>query len=212
MKPGLFTNFASKDDKEKTRSKSISSLKSLKLKQIKPNPNLNKVSNLSRIYANDHTSLTKNLIETFSPSNSKVHDVYTAGKVLTSKKSNSKVFISAKSELTVKKNIYKKRSPIASSRTKHKNSDIPNINIEESLSTTINSSNFNGATGFGLAHSRQKPKFCRFLSTSTLEKLSKDQSVGSIESFGGDFKSKVSSLFERFKTSHYEILGKYKTK
>lgn len=211
MKTGLFSNFTSNDDKDKGRSKSISSLKSLKLKTIKPNPNLNKVSNLSRIYAQDHSSLTKNMIEAYSPSNSKIHEMSTVGKVLTSKKSNPRMYISAKSEIAVKKNIYKKRSPIASSRTKQKNADIPNICIEESLSTTINSSIINGTAGFAKPTNNQKHRFCRFLSTSTLDKLSKDQSIGSIESSGEGFKTKVSSLFERFKTIHFEILGKYKT-
>ena len=210
MKTGLFSNFTSNENKEKGRSQSISSLKSLKLKTIKPNPNLNKVSNLSRIYAQDLSSLTKNMIEAYSPSNSKIHETSTVGKVLITKKSNPRMYISAKSEMTVKKNVYKKRSPVASSRTKHKNPEIPNICIEESLSTTINSSILNGTIGFAKPNSTQKHRFCRFLSTSTLDKLSKDQSIGSIESPGDEFKTKVASLFERFKSTHNEILGKYK--
>ena len=207
MKPGLFTNFPSKVEKEKTRSQSISNLKVLKLKQIKPNPNLNKINNLSRIYAQDHSTLTKNMIESFSPSNSKIYDLHTAGKTLTTtKKSNSRLYVSAKSDVPIKKNVYNKRSPIASSRTKQSNAGVPAICIEESLSTTINSSIVHGNAKGG------KPKqqrFCRFLSTSTLDKLSKDQSIISNDSAGAEFRAKVVGLFEKFKSNHFGILKQF---
>ena len=206
MKSSLFTNFPSKDEKEKTRSKSISSLKALKLKQIKPNPNLNKINNLSRIYAQDHSALTKNMIESFSPSNSKIYELNTAGKTLsTAKKSNPRLYVSAKSEMSIKKNVYKKRSPIASSRTKQTNAGVPTICVEESLSTTINSSIIHGnAPGC-----KPKQRFCRFLSTSTLDKFSKDQSVISNDSAGGEFRTRVVGLFEKFKSNHLEILKQF---
>jgi hypothetical protein len=206
MKSSLFTNFTSKDEKEKTRSKSISSLKSLKLKQIKPNPNIKKINNLSRIYAQDHSTLTKNMIESFSPSNIKTFEPFSGGKILTIKKSNPRLYVSAKSEMSMKKNVYKKRSPIASSRNKQSDPGIPVICIEESLSTTINSSVLHGSS----AGNKQKQRFCRFLSTSTIDKLSKDQSVVSNESSREDFRTRVTELFEKFKSNHFEILGSFK--
>ena len=195
MKPGLFTNFTSKVEKEKTRSQSISNLKVLKLKQIKPNPNLNKINNLSRIYSQDHSTLTKNMIESFSPSNSKIYDSSTGKTLTTTKKSNSRLYVSAKSDVPIKKNVYKKRSPVASSRTKQSNAGVPAICIEESLSTTINSSI---VLGNAAGCKPKQQRFCRFLSTSTLDKLSKDQSVISNDSPGSEFRARVVGLFEKF--------------
>lgn len=211
MNSTLFGNFSSKEERQKIRSKSIAMLKSTKAKTLNPQCLNPKTNIISRIYTQEALPglLSKNLIESISPKYLNLSKLNNTTKVEKLQKTPQRSFVSAKSDAIIKKNVYKKRSIIASARKKGLIDDNPSICIEEpSCSTLI--TNYTVATCKSAVCNDSSKYRSKFLSTSQLDNPSNNHSFHSQDSVKSEFKSKLLIIFTNFKNTHLEILKKYK--
>lgn len=210
MKLSLFGNFGSKEQKPNTRSKSIVMLKSTKSKAMSlPHQNL-KANVLTRIYAQEASpgKLSKNLIESISPKHLNMSKLSTTTKVERPQKNPQRSFISAKSDILIKKDLYKQKSLIMSNRKKGLMANHHLISIENPSLTKLHTF-YTSASCKSAVCNESSVNQSKFLSTSQIENPSNNMSFHTDESAYTEFKTKLVSIFTNFKNSHIEILKKY---
>lgn len=211
MQSSLFGSFRVNEEKPKTRSKSITMLKSSKSKTINPQHHSSKANIISRIYTQEASPglLAKNIIESISPKHLNISKISITTKAEKVQKTPQRSFISAKNEVNFKKKTSKKRSIIASNRKKNLILYQPSICIEDPTCSTLNT-NYTPAICKSAVCSEGSKYRSKFLSTSHIENPSNNMSFHSHDSANSEFKNKVRGLFICFKNSHIEILKKYR--
>ena len=213
---GLFTNFSVKEEKPKSRCKSIAVIKkSTKSKSINAYSNfVNKNSTIRKIYSNNLSpnAISNNIYETISPKHQSLNKSTVNIPIEKSIKILKQKFASAKSEVLKKSNNNKHLTLLDSNRRKKKllhfsfnSTGEPACNIiinHPTLSTCKDSLNsdtcLNNAPGS--------------LSLNHLEILSRNQSFQSQESLPQHLKVKALKIFTEFKCNHLKILQEFKSR
>ncbi|OMJ75836.1 hypothetical protein SteCoe_24938 [Stentor coeruleus] len=209
MKLNIFGKFGNNEQKTNARSKSIVMLNNTKSKTISlPHQNL-KANVLTRIYAQETSpgKLSKNIIESISPKHLKMSKLSITTKVERPQKKLQHRFVSAKSEVLIKKDLKQNSLNVSNSKKVF----MPGhnfISIENPSLTKMNTF-YTLASCNSAAYNDNSVNQSKFLSTSQIENPSNNMSFHTDESEYTEFKAKLVKIFTNFKNSHIEILKKY---